>query len=70
MALISNEYAAELVGKMRAEIERRDELTAPVPIDIRDLLIIKLYDDLEALKKGTAFLGVGGGIPAVTKVSG
>ncbi len=67
---ISDEYAAELVAKMRADLERRDELTAEAPVDNRDLLLLKLYDDLQALKKGTAFLGVGSGIPPVRKVAG
>lgn len=65
---ISNEFAAEIVAKMRADIERRDELTAEAPVDNRDLLLLKLYDDLQALTKATAFLG--GGIPPVRKVAG
>ncbi len=68
--IISDEYAAELVAKMRAEIERRDETTAEGPVDPLHLMIIKLYDDIQALKRGTAFLGVGGGIPPVRKVAG
>ncbi len=67
---ISDEFAAEIVAKMRAELERRDETTAETPIDNRDLLLLKLYDDIQALKQGTAFLGVGGGIPPVRKVAG
>lgn len=65
---ISNEFAAEIVAKMRADIERRDELTAETPVDPRDLLLLKLYDDLQGLTKATAFLG--GGIPPVRKVAG
>ena len=68
MTTISDEFAAEIIQQMRAHIESRDELTGAAPIDPRDLLILKLYDDLQALKKGTAFLGVGGGIPPVTRV--
>lgn len=64
---ISDEYAAELVAKMRADHASRDELTGAEPIDPRDLLLVKLYDDLQAMKKGTAFLGVGGGIPKVQR---
>ncbi len=64
---ISNEYAAELVAGMRADIESRDELTGGAPVEVRDLLIIKLYDDLQALTNATAFLG--GGIKPVTKVN-
>lgn len=60
--MISNEYAAEIVAKMRADIEGRDELTGAA-VDVRDLLLLKLYDDLQALTKATAFLG--GGIPPV-----
>lgn len=67
MSIISNEYAAELVAKLRADIDSRDETTAETPADPRDLLLIKLYDDLQALTKATAFLG--GGIPPVHKVS-
>lgn len=70
MTTISNDFAAELIAKMRAEIDSRDETTAEVPVDPRDLLLIKLWDEVQDLKKGTAFLGVGGGIPAVTRVPG
>lgn len=62
---ISDEFAAELVAKMRADYGTRDELTAD-PIDLRDLLILKLYDDLQALTKSVAFLG--GGIKPVQRV--
>lgn len=65
---ISDEFAAEIVARMRAEIERRDELTAETPVDPRDLLLLKLYDDLQGLTKAMAFLG--GGIPPVRKVAG
>ncbi len=68
--IISDEYAAEIVAQMRAEIERRDETTADGPVDTLPLLLLKLYDDIQALKRGTAFLGVGTGIPAVRKVAG
>ena len=66
MSIISNEYAAEIVANMRAALERRDETVAETPPDPRDLLLIKLYDDLQALTKATAFLN--GGIPAVKKL--
>lgn len=66
MTTISNEYAAEIVEKLRAQINARDETTAETPVDPRDLLLIKLYDDLQALTKATAFLG--GGIPPVQRV--
>ena len=65
---ISPEYAAEIVAKMRADLDRRDELTAETPVDPRDLLLLKLYDDLQALTNATAFLG--GGIPGVKRVTG
>lgn len=68
MTTISNEFAAEIVAKMYAELERRDELTAEAPVDPRDLLLLKLYEDLQALQQATAFLG--GGIPAVKRVAG
>lgn len=69
MTVISNEYAAELIAKMRAEIEARDPLTADIPTpDDERLLIIKLYDDLQAMRKATAYLGTG--IKPVTKVEG
>ena len=64
--MISDEYAAQLVANMRATIEGRDETTAETPVDPRDLLIIKLYDDLRALTGATAFLG--GGIKQVQRV--
>lgn len=67
---ISNEYASELIAKMRAQIESRDETTALVPVDPCELLILKIWDDLQDLKKGTAFLGVGGGIKPVERVNG
>ncbi len=70
MSVISDEFAAEIVARMRADIERRDETTAEGPVDNNTLLLLKLYDDIQALKRGTAFLGVGGGIPAVRKVAG
>lgn len=65
---ISNEKAAEIVAKLRKDVESLDEITGGQPADPCALLLIKLYDDLEALKKGTAFLGVGGGIPPVQRV--
>lgn len=65
---ITDSYAAELVAKLRAAHEARDELTAETPIDPRDLLILKLYDDLKALEKAMGFLG--GGIKATRIVSG
>lgn len=65
-AIITNEYAAEIVEKLRAQINARDETTAETPVDTRDLLLIKLWDDLQALTKATAFLN--GGIPAVQRV--
>ena len=68
MTTISDEFAAELVAKMRAEHGRRDELTG-VQIDPIELLLLKLYDDLQNLKSGVSFLGVGGGIPPIRKVS-
>lgn len=68
MTIISPEFAAEIVAKMRADLERRDELTAETPVDPRDLLLLKLYDDLQALTQATAFLG--GGIPPVRKIAG
>ena len=67
-AIISDDYAAEIVAKLRAAIERRDELTAVTTVDPRDLLLLKLYDDLQALTKATSFLG--GGIPPIRKVAG
>lgn len=70
MTTISNDFAAELIAKMRAEINSRDETTAEVPVDPRDLLILKLWDEVQDLKKGTAFLGVGGGIKAPQRVEG
>lgn len=70
MTNISNDFAAELIAKMRAEIDSRDETTADTPVDPRDLLILKLWDEVQDLKKGTAFLGVGGGIKPVERVSG
>lgn len=68
MTGISNEFAAELVANLRAEIDARDETLATEPANPRDLLLIKLYDDLQALTQATAFLG--GGIKPPTRVSG
>lgn len=68
MTVISDEFAAEIVAKMQAEIDARDETTAEEPVNPRDLLLLKLYADLQALTKATAFLG--GGIPPVRKVAG
>lgn len=68
MAIISNEYAAEIVARMRADIEKRDESVATEPVDVRDLLILKLYDDIQGLTNATAFLG--GGIRPVTRTEG
>lgn len=65
---ISNEYAAEIVAKMRAGLESRDELTGATPVDPRDLLILKLYDDLQALTKAMSFMG--GGIKPTVRVNG
>lgn len=70
MSIISDEFAAEIVGKMRAGLAQRDETVTIVPSDPEALLLIWLYDQIESLKKGTAFLGVGGGIPQVKKVDG
>jgi hypothetical protein len=66
--MISNEYAAEIVANLRSAIARRDETVAETPPDVRDLLLIKLYDDLQALTKSMSFLG--GGIRPVTKMEG
>lgn len=67
MQIISDERAAEIVASLKAKIERIDPVTGGA-IDPYDLLVIKLYEDVQALKKGTAFLGVGSGIPAVQRV--
>ncbi len=53
---ISDDYAAELVAKMRADTQRTDEIGATIPADPRDLLILKLWDRLKALEKGTAHI--------------
>lgn len=66
--MISNEFAAEIAAQIRAEVTSRDETTAETPVNVRDLLLLKLYDDLQALTKATAFLGAG--IPPVAKVEG
>ncbi len=68
MSTISDDYAAELIAKIRADTERTDEIGAPVPVDPRDLLLIKLYDDLKALEKNMGFLG--GGIKPTVRVNG
>lgn len=65
-SIITNEYAAEIVAKLRTQIEARDETTAETPVDTRDLLLIKLYDDLQTLTKAMSFLG--GGIKPVQRV--
>lgn len=65
---ISNEFAAEIVANLRAALESRDETTATEPPNVRDLLLVKLWDDLHALTNATAFLG--GGIKPTQKVNG
>lgn len=64
--MISDVAAARLVDQLRAAIDSRDETTAETPADPRDVLIVKLYDDLQALTKATAFLN--GGIQPVQRV--
>lgn len=68
MTTISNEFAAELVEKLRAQVESRDETLAETPADPRDLLILKLWDDVQQLSNATSFLN--GGIKAPTRVQG
>lgn len=68
MTTISNEHAAEIVAKLRTAIDSRDELTAETPVDPRDLLLLKLWDDLQALTQATSFLG--GGIKPPTRIAG
>lgn len=63
--VISDDYAAQLIAHIRSGHEKRDELTAD-PIDPRDLLLLKLWDDLKALEKSMGFLG--GGIRPVSRV--
>ena len=65
---ISNEFAAELVASLRAKIESRDETVADTPADPRDLLILKLWDDMQQLRAATSFLN--GGIRPVQRVAG
>lgn len=66
MTVISDSYAAELVAQLRANTERTDEIGSPVAVDGRDLLILKIWDDLKALEKAMGFLG--GGIKGVQRV--
>lgn len=68
MIVISDDYAAELIGKLRAQTERTDEIGAPLPVDPRDLLILKLWDDLKTLQKGTAHIW--GGIKPTRSIDG
>lgn len=68
MTAITDSYAAELIAKLRADTTRTDEIGAPLPVDPRDLLLIKMYDDLQALTKAMGFLG--GGIRPTRVVSG
>lgn len=71
MSAIANEQAAQIVAGLRADIEKRDETTALEPPHKDHLLavmVVKLYDDLQALTQATAFLG--GGIKAPTRVTG
>lgn len=67
MSVISDAFAAELIAQLRASHERSDPLTGGVVADNRDLLLLKLWDDLQAIKRGVAFLGVGGGIKPVER---
>ncbi len=66
--MITDDYAAELVAKLRASTQRTDEIGATIPADPRDLLILKLYDDLKALTKSMSFLG--GGIRPTRAIDG
>lgn len=68
MPVISDDYAAEIVTKLRADHESRDLVTGGEPPDPRDLLLLKMYDDLAALQKAMSFLG--GGIKPVTRANG
>ena len=69
MTTISDEFAAQIVTKIRADVETIDELSGGAPADPRDLLLLKLYDDVQAIKRGVSFLGVGGGIKPVTRAA-
>lgn len=68
MTVISNDYAAVLIAYLRAQVEARDETVDPTPADPRDLLILKMWDDLQQMRAATSFLN--GGIKPVTRVAG
>ncbi len=54
---ISDEYAAELVARIEADMANP---AAPLsPTGIRDMLILKLWAKVQALEGATGFLGGG-----------
>lgn len=63
---MTDEQAKELADELRAA-----QATRPTSND--EQFMLKLYDDIQEIKKamgGLSFLGVGGGIKPVTKTDG
>ena len=55
MPVVSDEYAAELVARIEADLTNPD---APLsPTGMRDMLILKLWAEVQSLKAATAFFG-------------
>ena len=54
---ISDEYAAELVANMQGYHAQSPHLTGVIETDYRDLLILKLWSEVQSLKAATAFFG-------------
>jgi hypothetical protein len=64
--MMTDEQAKEIAEKLRM----RASLTS---VNGQNLFLLKLYDDIQAIKQamaGLSFLGVGGGIKPVTKTDG
>lgn len=65
---MTDERAKEIADELRLRADVTDGVVSG-----QDLFLLKLYDDIQALKKamdGLSFLGVGGGIKPVTKTDG
>lgn len=65
-ARVTDEQAKEIADELRAR-------NSGSISNSEDMFLLKLYDDIQDIKKamgGLSFLGVGGGIKPVTKTDG
>ena len=71
---MTDERAKEIAEEMRQSLSDDPSVSInPEAEQTRTAFVLKLYDDLQAIKQamqGLSFLGVGGGIKPVTKVEG